>query len=104
MTRGKGHSAASVEPVSLVLRSGDRGTTSCSWLLLASYPRLPSGRSSKCRWQVQRFFKWIKQRLRIKRFCGNAGNSVSQQVKMVISVYVLVSVINNDHGLGGPLQ
>ncbi len=47
----------------------------------------------KCRWQVELFFKWIKQHLRIKRFFGTSENAVKTQVWIAISVYVLVAII-----------
>jgi len=45
------------------------------------------------RWQVELFFKWIKQHLRIKRFFGTSINSVKTQIWVSISVYVLISII-----------
>ena len=47
----------------------------------------------KCRWQVELFFKWIKQHLRIKRFYGTSENAVRTQIWIAISVYVLVAII-----------
>src|SRR5471030_2069420 len=47
----------------------------------------------RCRWQVELFFKWIKQHLRIKRFYGTSENAVRTQIWIAISVYVLVSII-----------
>ena len=47
----------------------------------------------RCRWQVDLFFKWIKQHLRIKRFYGTSENAVRTQIWIVISVYVLVAII-----------
>ena len=47
----------------------------------------------KCRWQVEIFFKWIKQHLRIKSFYGTSGNAVKTQIWMAISVYVLVAIV-----------
>ncbi len=47
----------------------------------------------KCRWQVELFFKWIKQHLRIKRFFGNTENAVKTQVWIAVSVYVLVAIL-----------
>ena len=47
----------------------------------------------KCRWQVELFFKWIKQHLRIKRFFGNSENAVKTQVWIAISVYVLIAIV-----------
>lgn len=45
------------------------------------------------RWQVELFFKWIKQHLRIKSFFGTSENAVKTQVWIAISVYVLVAII-----------
>ncbi|MCB2262095.1 MAG: IS4 family transposase [Candidatus Thiosymbion ectosymbiont of Robbea hypermnestra] len=45
------------------------------------------------RWQVELFFKWIKQHLRIKSFFGNSKNAVKSQIWIAISVYVLVAII-----------
>jgi len=47
----------------------------------------------KCRWQIELFFKWIKQHLRIKSFYGRSINAVKTQVWIAISVYVLVAII-----------
>jgi len=47
----------------------------------------------KCRWQVELFFKWIKQHLRIKRFFGTSENAVKSQIWIAISVYVLIAII-----------
>jgi IS4 transposase len=47
----------------------------------------------KCRWQIELFFKWIKQHLRIKSFYGRSVNAVKTQVWIAISVYVLVAII-----------
>jgi IS4 transposase len=46
-----------------------------------------------CRWQVELFFKWIKQHLRIKRFFGTTENAVKTQIWIAISVYVLVAIV-----------
>ena len=56
-------------------------------------PPLTIARLYKCRWQVELFFKWIKQHLRIKRFFGTSENAVKTQVWIAISVYVLVAII-----------
>ena len=45
------------------------------------------------RWQVELFFKWIKQHLRIKRFFGTSENAVKTQVWIAVAVYVLVAII-----------
>ena len=47
----------------------------------------------KQRWQVELFFRWIKQHLRIKAFFGTSENTVKTQVWMAISVYVLVAIV-----------
>jgi len=47
----------------------------------------------KSRWQVEIFFKWIKQHLRIKRFYGTSENAVKTQIWIAVSVYVLVAII-----------
>lgn len=56
-------------------------------------PALTIARLYKCRWQVELFFKWIKQHLRIKRFFGTSENAVKTQVWIAVSVYVLVAII-----------
>jgi IS4 transposase len=47
----------------------------------------------RCRWQVELFFKWIKQHLRIKVFYGITENAVKTQIWIAVSVYVLVAII-----------
>ena len=47
----------------------------------------------KCRWQVELFFKWIKQHLRIKAFYGTSENTVKTQIWIAVSIYVLVAII-----------
>jgi len=47
----------------------------------------------RCRWQVELFFKWIKQHLRIKAFYGTSENAVKTQIWIAISVYVLVAIV-----------
>ena len=47
----------------------------------------------RSRWQVELFFKWIKQHLRIKTFFGTAENAVKSQIWIAISVYVLIAII-----------
>lgn len=47
----------------------------------------------RCRWQVELFFKWIKQHLRIKAFFGTSENAVKSQVWIAVSVYVLVAIV-----------
>jgi IS4 transposase len=47
----------------------------------------------KSRWQVELFFKWIKQHLRIKQFYGVSENAVKTQIWIAVSVYVLVAIV-----------
>ena len=62
----------------------------------------------KSRWQVELFFKWIKQHLRIKRFFGTSENAVKSQVWIAVSTYVLVAIarkrLNVDLSLHSMLQ
>ena len=53
----------------------------------------------KSRWQIELFFKWIKQHLRIKAFYGTSENSVKTQVWIAISVYVLVAIVKKQLSL-----
>jgi hypothetical protein len=50
----------------------------------------------KCRWQIELFFKWIKQYLRIKSFLGTSPNAVKTQIWIAISVYVLVAIVKKE--------
>jgi hypothetical protein len=56
-------------------------------------PALTIGALYKSRWQVELFFRWIKQHLRIKRFFGTSENAVKTQVWIAVAVYVLVAII-----------
>ena len=58
----------------------------------------------KSRWQVELFFKWIKQHLRIKRFYGTSENAVKTQVWIAVSVYVLVAIIKKELQLDASLH
>jgi hypothetical protein len=58
-----------------------------------SLPALTICALYKSRWQVELFFKWIKQHLRIKRFLGNSENAVKTQVWIAVAVYVLVAIV-----------
>ena len=53
----------------------------------------------KARWQVELFFKWIKQHLRIKSFYGASENAVKTQIWIAVSVYVLVAIVRKRLGL-----
>ena len=73
-----------------------------------SHPALTITRLYKCRWQIELFFKWIKQHLRIKAFFGTSANAVKTQIWIAICVYVLVAIIkkrlNIQHSLYTILQ
>jgi len=59
-------------------------------------PALTITQLYKCRWQIELFFKWIKQHLRIKAFYGTSPGAVQTQVWIAISVYVLVAIIKKE--------
>lgn len=58
-----------------------------------SLPALTVAELYRLRWQIELFFKWIKQHLRIKRFYGTSANAVRTQIWIAISVYVLVAIV-----------
>ena len=62
-------------------------------------PSLTVATLYRYRWQVELFFKWIKQHLRIKRFFGTSENAVKTQVWISISVYVLIAILKKQLGL-----
>jgi len=62
-------------------------------------PTLTIAQLYQCRWQVELFFKWIKQHLRIKRFYGLSPNAVKTQIWIAISVYVLLAIVRKRLGL-----
>ncbi len=57
----------------------------------------------RSRWQVELFFKWIKQHLRIKKFYGNSENAVKSQIWIAVSVYVLVAIVKKRLNLDASL-
>ena len=59
-------------------------------------PALSIAQLYKCRWQIELFFKWIKQHLRIKAFYGTSPGAVRTQIWIAISVYVLVSILKKE--------
>ena len=56
-------------------------------------PALTIAKLYKQRWQVELFFKWIKQHLRIKAFFGTSRNAVETQIWIAISIYLLIAII-----------
>ena len=59
-------------------------------------PALTIAALYKSRWQVELFFKWIKQHLRIKRFIGNSENAVKTQIWCAVSTYVLIAIVKKE--------
>ena len=57
----------------------------------------------RCRWQIELFFKWIKQHLRIKAFFGTSENAVKSQIWIAVSVYVLVAILKKRLNLSASL-
>ena len=66
-------------------------------------PALTIARIYKSRWQVELFFKWIKQHLRIKAFYGLSENAVKTQIWIAVSVYVLAAIVRKRLGLDASL-
>lgn len=62
-------------------------------------PALTIAQLYRQRWQVELFFRWIKQHLRIKTFYGTSENAVKTQVWVALSVYVLVAIVKRRLGL-----
>lgn len=68
-----------------------------------SLPALTIAELYKCRWQIELFFKWIKQNLKIKSFYGTSENAVKTQIWIGITVYVLAAIIKKRLNLSVPL-
>ena len=66
-------------------------------------PAITIAQIYKCRWQVELFFKWIKQHLRIKVFFGTSANAVKTQIWIAVSVYVLVAIVRKRMSLDSSL-
>ena len=66
-------------------------------------PALTIARIYKSRWQVELFFKWIKQHLRIKAFYGQSENAVKTQIWIAVSIYVLLAIVRKRLGLEASL-
>lgn len=76
--------------------------TEKSFVFLTNHFLLPTlivAQLYKCRWQVELFFKWIKQHLHIKAFYGLSPNAVKTQIWIAISVYVLLAIVRKRLGL-----
>jgi hypothetical protein len=66
-------------------------------------PALSIAALYKARWQVELFFKWIKQHLRIKRFLASTENAVKTQIWCAVATYVLIAIIKRELALKSPL-
>ena len=66
-------------------------------------PALTIAEIYRSRWQVELFFKWIKQHLRIKSFYGTRENAVKPQIWIAVSIYVLIAIVRKRHGLDASL-
>ena len=66
-------------------------------------PALTIAALYKSRWQVELFFKWIKQHLRIKRFIGNSENAVKTQIWCAVATYVLIAIVKKELQLNASL-
>lgn len=66
-------------------------------------PAITIAQLYKARWQIELFFKWIKQHLRIKTFYGTSLNAVKTQIWIAISTYLLVAIVNKELQLESPL-
>ena len=66
-------------------------------------PALTIAALYKSRWQVELFFKWIKQHLRIRRFIGNSENAVKTQIWCAVSTYVLIAIVKKELQLDASL-
>jgi Domain of unknown function (DUF4372)/Transposase DDE domain len=67
-------------------------------------PALSIATLYRCRWQIELFFKWIKQHLRIKAFFGTSENAVKTQLWIAVSVYVLVAIVKKRFRLDASLN
>src|SRR5680860_238623 len=80
--------------------------TGQSIVLLTNHFALPATTISalyRHRWQIETFFKWIKQHLRIKAFYGTSPNAVKTQIWVAVAVYVLIAIVRKRLKLNGSL-
>lgn len=77
-------------------KAPDTGKTLVFMTNNATLPPLTIAALYKSRWQVELFFKWIKQHLRIKRFYGTTENAVKTQIWTAVAVYVLVAIVKKE--------
>lgn len=84
-------------------RDAEAGRTLVFLTNQTTLPALTICKLYKCRWQVELFFKWIKQNLRIKQFYGTSENAVKSQIWIALSVYLLVAIVRKRLKLEAPL-
>lgn len=85
------------------LKDPDSGKTLVFLTNNTTLPALTIAALYKNRWQVELFFKWIKQHLRIKRFLGTSENAVKTQVWCAIATYVLIAIVKKELHLDASL-
>lgn len=76
-------------------------TTIDLWLSMFPWDEFCSTKAAICalynsRWQVEPFFKWIKQHLRIERFYSTSENAVKTRIWIAVAVYVLVAIVKKE--------
>jgi hypothetical protein len=101
-----GHNTAKDYPIHLRrvrFRDPETGKTLIFLTNQTTLPALTICDLYKSRWQVELFFKWIKQHLRIKKFYGTSENAVKTQIWIAVSVYVLVAIVRKRLKLGASL-
>ena len=84
-------SAPASEPFFLIVADYDQGFFCVEGPMTDDRPWKDAALNA--RWQVELFFKWIKQHLRIKKFYGTSENAVKTQIWIAVSVYVLVAIV-----------
>ena len=84
-------------------RDPDSGKTLVFLTNNMSLPPLTIAALYKSRWQVELFFKWIKQHLRIKKFLGTSENAVKTQIWCAVSTYVLIAIVKKELQLDASL-
>jgi len=85
------------------IRDAESGKTVVLLTNNFALPALTIGELYRCRWQIELFFKWIKQHLRIKAFFGTSEHAVKTQIWTAVSVYVLVAIIKKRLNLDASL-
>jgi hypothetical protein len=101
-----GHYAAQAYPEHLRRIRLKDPETQKTLVFLTNNTRLPPltiAALYKSRWQVELFFKWIKQHLRIKKFLGNSENAVKTQIWCAVSTYVLIAIVKKELQLNASL-